>query len=275
MKTTQMNKEFKPQTAHVISIDDLIIKYVKKYDFSPDMRKSANLEIKKEDISFKYFRITHDDVYYPDSDDPTKKQGFKVLPEKVTLCFASFKNNTDSEQVFHFNAERKTKSITKVSTDEMYKFEMHSELKFPILPGIGMEANVGITGEWNLTENFEETVEEEFTWSVNSDVKVPKSTETIASLEIAENQFEGQWKLRTNFKGRINIAIKHKNKPDEILTTITIPVGHFVQMDGKHFHEDDRGVYFMSTGWCKSRFAVDQQVRLKQLKLTATPTGTE
>lgn len=147
---------------------------------------------------------------------------------------------------------------------------MHSDLKFPILPGMGMEANVGMRGEWNLTENFEETVEEEFTWSVNSEVKVPQNAETIASLEIVENQFEGQWKLRTNFKGRINIAIKHKNKPDEIVTTITLPVRKLIDMDGKHFHEDDRGVYFISTGWCKSRFAIDQQVHLKQVKLKAT-----
>ncbi|CAD5111817.1 DgyrCDS1087 [Dimorphilus gyrociliatus] len=270
MKPHEKEKKFKPLTARILDIDDLIRSYVKKYDFSPEHRKLANLEVKKEDVSFKYFRLVHDKICYPDKDDITQKSGFKVLPDKVTLCTASFKNDTGSPQIFHFNAERKTKSITKVSTDEMYKFEMHSELKFPILPGMGMEANVGMRGEWNLTENYEETVEEEFTWSVNSDVKVPENTETIASLEIVENQFEGQWKLKTYFKGRISIAVKNKNKPDEVVTTITFPVAHFVQLGGKYFQEDDKGIYFTSTGWCKSRFATDQQVNLKQSKLPAT-----
>lgn len=44
-KMTDKKKEFKPQTANITNIDEMIINYVKKYDFSPDVRKLANLEV--------------------------------------------------------------------------------------------------------------------------------------------------------------------------------------------------------------------------------------
>ena len=111
-------------------------------------------------------RVRHDQVVYSDIDTPG-------TPKNHILFRSTFLNDTDREQQYSLKAERRTVSTCSFSILEGYTTEQCASLELEVpLPKCVLEASSGFRREYTLEQSRDKQVEEELSWSVESNIKV-------------------------------------------------------------------------------------------------------
>ncbi len=112
------------------------------------------------------YRVRHDQVIYTDLDTPG-------APKNHILFRSTFLNDTNREQEYNLKAERRTVSTCSFSIFEGYTTEQCASLELEVpLPKCVVEASTGFRREYTLEQSRDKQIEEELTWSVESNIKV-------------------------------------------------------------------------------------------------------
>ncbi len=112
------------------------------------------------------FRVRHDPVIYTDLETPG-------VPKNHILFRSTFLNDTNREQEYNLKAVRRTVSTCSFSIFEGYTTEQCASLELEVpLPKCVIEASTGFRREYTLEQSRDKQVEEELTWSVESNIRV-------------------------------------------------------------------------------------------------------
>ncbi len=118
-----------------------------------------------ENVHF-LIRVRHEPVIYTDLETPG-------TPKNHILFRSTFLNDTNREQEYNLKAERRTVSTCSFSIFEGYTTEQCISLELEVpLPKCVLEASTGFRREYTLEQSKDKQVEEELTWSVESNIKV-------------------------------------------------------------------------------------------------------
>ena len=89
------------------------------------------------------------------------------------LFRSTFINDTDKEQDYQLRAERSTVSSCNIEIFEGFVTEANASLSIEVpLPGCVLSAGTGFKHEYVLENTTSKSVEENLTWSVESNIKV-------------------------------------------------------------------------------------------------------
>lgn len=144
-----------------------------------------------------------------------------------------------------------------------HKFDVTT--KIPLLQVF--EANAGFSREVEVSKSEGETIEKELVWSVDSNIKLPPQTKTLANLIINQQEFDSKFKINSKFWGKVIVCIHNRKDNNNFMRAIEGDVKDlFRGKDG--FTVKGRTVSYVSEGKCHFRFGVDQSVHLQQLSLT-------
>ena len=117
-------------------------------------------------LYFLFSRVRHDPLIYNDLDTPG-------APKNHILFRSSFLNDTNREQEYNLKAVRRTVSTCSFSIFEGYTTEQSASLELEVpLPKCVVEASTGFRREYTLEQSRDKQVEEELTWSVESNIRV-------------------------------------------------------------------------------------------------------
>lgn len=128
------------------------------------------------------------------------------------------------------------------------------------------ELNAGFSREVAVSKSEGETIEKELIWSVDSTIKLPPQTKTLANLVINQQEYDGKFKVISKFWGRIIVCIHNRKDNNNFMRSVEGDMKEiFRSKDG--FTVNGKVVTYVSEGTCHFRFGVDQQVHLQQLPL--------
>jgi len=217
-------------------------------------------ELVKE-IDWRSLKVRHDPIIYTDIDTPG-------IPKNHILFRSTFLNDTNREQEYNLKAERRTVSTCSFSIFEGYTTEQCASLELEVpLPKCVMEASTGFRREYTLEQSRDKQVEEELTWSVESNIKIPGMSQTTAELIVQEDEYHGTFEIKSYFYGEIRVKL-FKDSQD----ILTLEFGDLEDLfpRDKGFRKDARGIYRITRGECKARFGVSQKVELHARPLAPT-----
>ncbi|CAF0805304.1 unnamed protein product, partial [Rotaria sordida] len=118
-----------------------------------------------KEIDWRSFKVRHDQVMYTDLETPG-------TPKNHILFRSTFLNDTNREQEYNLKAVRRTVSTCSFTIFEGYTTEQCASLELEVpLPKCVLEASTGFRREYTLEQSRDKQVEEELTWSVESNIK--------------------------------------------------------------------------------------------------------
>lgn len=220
-------------------------------------------EALEQTINWKRVKFTHLDPEYADKQKPPK-------PSSQTLFKTFFTNNTDQTQDYSFKTDRTTSSTCQVEIERGFTIEEEMSLTLKS-PCEIFEANAGIKREFSLTNVQGETFEEQLSWGVDSQIKVPPHTKTTAELVISEDEFEGNFVVRSKITGKVYVTFTNLKDNNSFVKTIEGDMAEIMRREVdnglKGFKIDKKVVLFNTKGRCKFRFAIEQHVKISQQSL--------
>lgn len=96
---------------------------------------------------------------------------------------STFLNDTNREQEYNLKAERRTVSTCSFSILEGYTTEQCISLELEVpLPKCVLESGTGFRREYTLEQSRDKQIEEELSWSVESNIKVSLNIQRTKSL---------------------------------------------------------------------------------------------
>ena len=183
----------------VVDLQSIVEDWAKEYF----MRKADKKEQRRfdkgtivMDTDWRRVRFYHEEPKY----EPEVPKPGTGKPTLNTLYQTSFTNKTDNNQTYNFNAQRSTRSECTVEIEESFTKGVAMEVKLAT-PCEIMEANAGFTRELTLTNVEGETLEEELSWGVQSEIVVPGRHRAQARLIITEEEYNGKFTIRTGSVG--------------------------------------------------------------------------
>jgi hypothetical protein len=255
-----------PGAKDLVSLDDVI------EDWAMDMFKvTANKKQAKipkdaleKTISYKRVRFDHDGPNYEDERKVAK-------PMSQVLFKSHFTNNTDTDQDYSFKTERTTRSTCEVYYEEGYTIgqEVSVTLKTPCEV---FEASAGFHREMSLVKCEGETKEEELSWAIDSQIRVPPKHQTVAELVISEEQYAAQFTINTTFRGTVHVVFTNLNDNNSFVKSVD---GDIVEIFRnkiskgrlRTFKIDGNCVRTQFKGLCKFRYGIEQHVKLTEVPL--------
>ena len=87
-------------------------------------------------------------------------------------------------------------------------------------------------------------------------------TKTTAELLVKEDQYKGQFRIKTYFTGGVSIKLFKENGLK--LPSIELDDLEDIFKNAKGFAKDDKGWYCVTKGECKARFGIEQKIELHQ-----------
>ena len=238
----------------IIDIEEILKKWANSFPLERDQKRLVADEILASDINWKHFKVSHEDAKYNDESQAS-------VPKSHVLFAAMFTNNTDQDQVYNLKTERKTRSTCTLTVNRGHKFGYNVDIKLEP-PNPIISANAGFKKEFELSKASGETFEEELTWAVDSQIKVPPKYKTKAELVIQEDEYSGKFSVKSKFSGKIHISLRNK-KDNNILTTINGDVRQIFTPD-QGFIVNQLGVYSITEGVCHCRYGIQQHLNLNQ-----------
>ncbi|CAF0892264.1 unnamed protein product [Rotaria sordida] len=206
-----------------------------------------------KEIDWRSFKVRHDQVMYTDLETPG-------TPKNHILFRSTFLNDTNREQEYNLKAVRRTVSTCSFTIFEGYTTEQCASLELEVpLPKCVLEASTGFRREYTLEQSRDKQVEEELTWSVESNIKIPGMSQTTAELVVQEDEYHGTFEIKSYFFGEIRVKLYKDSQ--EILSLDFGDLEDLLPRD-KGFRKDNRGIYRITRGECKARFGVSQKVEL-------------
>jgi len=207
----------------------------------------------------------------PVYDPEPKEQG---TPKANILFSTSFTNKTDHSQRYSFQANRVTHSSCTVTIEKAVTtgVEMNFKLQTPCQI---FEANAGFKREMTFATNNTETIDEELSWGVNSEVEVKGGHIGEAKLIVLEDKYEGMFQIKTRIGGTARIIFTNKKDNNSFIKSMDAPIVEIVRsyiekkQDEKHWQSeaikiDGSRVVCTTFGKCQFKYGVKQMVEVDQ-----------
>ena len=184
------------------------------------------------------------------------------------LFKTTFRNNTDHEQEYSFKTERRTQSSCEVEIEKgvSYGEELGISLK---LPSEVLEIGAGFHRAVSVTKTTQQSFEQEMLWGVDSQVKVQPHHMTTAELVIHEDQFTGNFNMKTKLSGKVTVGITNLRDNNAFIKSIEGDIVEILRREvaenglqgltvGKH------SVTYVTVGKCDMRYGIEQFVNLSE-----------
>ena len=185
---------------HKVDIQTLVESWAIDYFRRKATRKERRLldqDFIRTEVDWRRVQFNHDDAVYEPEPPSPGAAGQTSTPN--VLFQTTFANRTDREQTYTFRAERTTRSTCSVSVEQACTTGVEVGMKLTT-PGQILEANAGFRREMTLSNSESETIEEELTWSVDSQVNVLGRHVGEAKLVILEQEYEGRFTTKTHIR---------------------------------------------------------------------------
>jgi len=207
----------------------------------------------------------------PVYDPEPKEQG---SPKVNVLFSTSFANKTENSQRYSFQAHRVTHSSCTVTVEKAVTtgVEMNFKLQTPCQI---FEANAGFKREMTFTTNDTETIDEELSWGVDSEVEVKGGYVGEAKLLVLEDKYEGIFQIRTRIGVTARIVYTNRKDNNSFIKSLDAPIVEVVRsyIEKKRSEKtwqpeaikiDNNRVVCTTTGKCKFKYGVKQVVEVDQ-----------
>ncbi|PIO65965.1 hypothetical protein TELCIR_12335 [Teladorsagia circumcincta] len=124
----------------------------------------------------------------------------------------------------------------------------------------------------------ENTSEEELCWGVDSTVRVPPSSETVAELVILEEQCSRDFRIENRMSGKILVTVTNLKLNNSLVTVIEGNIADIIRgmanyaakgftIDGNGNQDLDEIVKYETKGTCVFRYGVEQKVKINETAL--------
>lgn len=245
----------------IINLKDIIEDYARQFFKSSEKpfyrrigRQTGWKDLRKE-IDWKRLSVRSETAQYKDICSVGH-------PKSHVLFRSSYINDTINEQEYQLRTERKTVSTCELEIFEGFVTEVGAELKLEIpIPGCVLEGATTFKQEYSLENTTTKSIEEEISWSVESNIKVPSMTRTTAELLVKEDEYKGAFEIKTYFKGGVSVKLY---KDHEVILHIELDDLEEIFTGAKGFAKDNKGLFHMTRGECKARFGIEQKIELHQ-----------
>ena len=134
-------------------------------------------------------------------------------------------------------------------------------------PNPVIEANAGFEAEMSKMRGLTETVEKELTWSVNSQVKIPKKSRTRVDLVIKEDEYDGHFTMDTKLEGNVIVTVWTKNKEKHVNSANIKVSSIFDKHKSFRYDKATNILLFKTEGNCRCRFGIEQKMEQTELPL--------
>lgn len=254
------------KAAEVIDLEAIIERWA--WVMFKESRTKEQSRIPKDNLQFtinwQRVRFVHHDPDFAEQKKPSH-------PQSHVLFRTKFTNNTDRLQEYAFKTERTTTSICEVFVERAVTlgFEMNLSLKTPCEI---FEACAGFKRELSVTNAQGQIFEECLTWGVDSTIQVPSLYQTTAELVISEDEFQGNFAIRTDVSGKVLVTVTNIRENNCFLKSLTGDIDEIVgaEINGlKGFTIDRQNhmVSFTTNGRCHFRYGIEQHIQVSQEKL--------
>lgn len=189
------------------------------------------------------------------------------------LFNTTFTNRTDHEQNFSFKTERKTRSSFAVQVEQGCVTGAEMGVKLTT-PGEFLEINAGFKRETVLVNTDSQTVEEELTWGVDSQVKVAPGHIAEAKLVILEEEYDGAFDVTSRISGVVRIVMRNAKNNNSFMRATEGPVyrvveeaiakGLYKPSDAVFVDRERKIIVVTTKGKCKFRYGLKQTVEVDQ-----------
>ncbi|KAI0234046.1 hypothetical protein LSAT2_015753, partial [Lamellibrachia satsuma] len=111
--------------------------------------------------------------------------------------------------------------------------------------------------------------EEEITWAVDSQIKVPPMHHTLAELVVTEKQYGAKFKVVTKFAGKVHVTITNTKDNNSFVSSVDGNIFEIlnaeIRQKGTHpCYVSGRWICYETRGSCDFQYAVEQKVLLSQ-----------
>ena len=222
-----------------------------------------------KEIDWKRVQFIHEDPKY----QPEPPKVGSGVPMSTVLFKTTFTNKTKNPQKYTFRTERTTRSSCTVEMEECFTqgVEMSIGLKTPCEI---LEANAGFSRELSLTNTAGQTIEEEMTWGVDSEIEVEGERRAEAKLVVQEEQYGGRFTIKSTIKGKVRVIFTNLKDNNSFITAIEGPIHQIIKearndgrIKGNSMIVDGRTVVCITKGQCLFRYGLRQDVEVDQLPL--------
>ncbi|CAH8580036.1 unnamed protein product [Dicrocoelium dendriticum] len=280
MKKQKENLMRMEKVENPVDVCDLLLGYVHNFPLPKEVRARVNLDdLKHSDLDTNHLRLVNKPTCYfgDQTSDSTLPNGVldvtldqkRKKDVKSNILFSSvFTNNTTEVQTNHLRTERRTASSCRISLTKAVTKEGSFSLQ--ISPPCAMiQANGGFRREVQMAREREKVFEEELVWSLDTEVVVPPGYRTKADLVIAEDEYDGKFRVETIFEGVVTIRLRDKRDGSVIYTLVVNDLSKALTTEhGFHPVPNQPGaVVFTNEGYCHCHYGISQRVELHQEKL--------
>ena len=223
------------------------------------------------DLDWKRVKFTDEEPVY----DPQPAKAGTGTPKHNVLFHTTFSNKTDKEQKYNFETNRTTRSSCSVEIEKGYTMGMEMSVKL-CTPGEILEANAGFSRELSLVNIEGQTIEEELSWGVNSEMAVPSKTRAQAKLVITEEEYKGNFSLQTRITGRVRVVFTNLKDNNSFLKAVEGDVYQIMQWgvrekiilaDNIRIDSKEKTVIITTKGKCQFTFGIKQDVEVDTFPL--------
>ncbi len=140
-----------------------------------------------------------------------------------------------------------------------------------------LEIGGGVRSEQSVEYGKDETKEQEMKWGVDSIIKVPPRTCTIAELVITEHEFERNFSVDVRIKGKISVVVTNKRENNAFIKKMGADIVEIIRLaiESKWLPKNSTLFEIVEVkntkyakasikGKCQFRFGVSQHVTLQQ-----------
>ncbi|VDO06326.1 unnamed protein product [Rodentolepis nana] len=244
-----------------VDVYDLLFDYVRKLAIAEKVRKRIDFD--KMNASW----VIDKKFKFRNLNSRHETQGDMGRPQNCVIFSSTFINSTSTEQTNSLRTEKRTTATCRLQLTKSVMRNGNISLQISP-PNTLIQANGGFSKEKTLTSEKEEVMEEELSWSLDTQVVVQPGHRTKADLVITEGNYNGAFKVDTLFEGIISVV--PRDKKDKPVTLITISkLTDFLKPE-KGFQpvpNKPGAVIFTNEGVCKCSYGIEQHVELKEESL--------
>ncbi|WKY05362.1 hypothetical protein Q1695_005961 [Nippostrongylus brasiliensis] len=221
--------------ANLVDLEEVVINWAKLiFDTT---KSKAEAKIKKKYLSYNInWTKLYQESLEPEYNYQGAKGNVKAPQEEKVLFKTTFTNTTAREQEYSFKTERCTRSSSTV-----------------------------------IIEKGENTNEEELCWGVDSCVRVPPSSETVAELVILEEQCKRDFRIENRMSGKVLVTVTNLKLNNSLVTVIEGNIADIIRgmhnYAAKGFTIEGNVVKYETKGTCIFRYGVEQKVKINEVAL--------
>lgn len=264
-----VNTSNKDALANLVDLEEVVLNWAKLiFDTT---KSKAEAKIKKKYLAYNInWTKLYQESMEPEYAYQQAKGNVTAPKEEKVLFKTTFSNTTQREQEYSFKTERCTRSTSTVIIEKGVCRGMEVALKLKT-PCEVVEANAGFHQEVQLNHIGENTSEEELCWGVDSCVRVPPNSETVAELVILEEQCKRDFRIENRMSGKILVTVTNLKLNNSLVTVIEGNIADIIRgmnnYAAKGFTIEGNIVKYETKGTCIFRYGVEQKVKIIETAL--------